>query len=156
MEKWLHTSAACHYRAEGEVARGREAWMGFKRISVSKNNSKESVWHTCLGKSKRAGAAERGTRRGEERETPLRDVSEGETETWTESNMEANRQQQQRETDRDRSQATRWSNDHRKYYSWQPHTNVNDTSHLRALRGAGLCVCACPPEAECARSRSPF
>lgn len=32
----------------------------------------------------------------------------------------------------ERSQVTRWSDDHGKYYSWRPHTNINDTSHLRA------------------------
>lgn len=41
----------------------------------------------------------------------------------------------------ERSQATRWSNDHRKYYIWQLHTNINDTSHLRALRRAAVYVC---------------
>lgn len=39
-----------------------------------------------------------------------------------------------------RSQATRWSDDHRKYSSWQRHTDINDTSHLGAWRRAAVCV----------------
>lgn len=38
----------------------------------------------------------------------------------------------------ERSRATRWSNDRRKYCSRQPHTNINDTSRLRAPRRADV------------------
>lgn len=48
----------------------------------------------------------------------------------------------------ERSQVTRWSDDHGKYCSWQPHTDINDTSHLRARRGASVRTSNCTYKAD--------